>query len=53
MDLDSDEAYRTCPECGEDCEPEPFELPGAGIRIAFRCPPHGVHTVVDPFEGHR
>lgn len=53
MDLDSDEAYRTCPECGEDCELEPFELPGAGIRIAFRCPTHGAHTVVDPFEGHR
>lgn len=48
------EAYRTCAECGADCEPEPFDAgEGRGIRIAFACPTHGVHSVVDPFEGKR
>lgn len=47
-----DEKYRTCAECGGDCEPEPMPT-DVGIRIAFYCPTHGVHTVVDPFEGLR
>lgn len=47
-----DEHYRTCAECGADCQPEPFET-DSGIKIAFSCPEHGVHTVVDPFEGSR
>ncbi|HLS33877.1 MAG TPA: hypothetical protein VK039_09835, partial [Brevibacterium sp.] len=47
-----DEDYRTCSDCGADCEPEPFTT-DAGIRIGFACPEHGVHTVVDPFEGSR
>lgn len=47
-----DEAYRTCAECGGDCEPEPIPT-DAGMRIAFRCPTHGVHTVIDPFEDLR
>ena len=45
--------------CGADCVPEPFNA-GAnevgysdGMRIAFSCPEHGVHSVVDPFEGSR
>ncbi len=47
-----DEGYRTCTECGADCLPEPSTT-DAGIRIAFSCPEHGLHTVVDPFEGKR
>ncbi|WP_125098686.1 hypothetical protein [Leucobacter chromiireducens] len=45
--------------CGRDCEPEPFSTgigedgPSGGIRIAFVCPEHGLHSVVDPFEGRR
>lgn len=64
-DGSGNEQYRTCaqpvalPEggqgvCGLDCEPEPFDAgEGDGIRIAFSCPEHGVHSVVDPFEGQR
>lgn len=49
-----DEGYRTCSECGVDCEPEPFDAgEGQGLRIAFACPVHGVHSVVDPFEDRR
>lgn len=46
----ADGNYRTCPECGRDCEPVPFEATGKGIRISFICPLHGVHTVTGPFE---
>lgn len=49
---DGDEAYRTCSQCGRDCEPEPVPS-HAGMRIAFVCPVDGVHTVVDPFNGQR
>lgn len=45
--------YRTCPQCGLDCEPVPFDSAGAGIRVSFICPAHGVHTVVDPFADTR
>lgn len=45
-----DESYRTCSECGGDCEPEPTE---AGMRITFACPEDGVHSVVDPFRDQR
>ena len=45
---DPEEQYRTCPECGADCEPEPFHAE-SGIRIAFSCADHGVHSVVEPF----
>lgn len=48
----ADESYRTCAECGRDCEPEPFSTDN-GIRISFACPAHGIHSVVDPFEGKR
>jgi len=44
-----DESHRTCPECGGDCTPEILEA----MRVAFACPTHGVHTVVDPLEGQR
>lgn len=44
--------YRVCSQCGRDCEPEPVPT-DAGMRIAFICPVHGVHTVVDPFDGQR
>lgn len=45
--------YRTCPECGRGCEPVPFDAEARGIRVSFICPLHGVHTVIDPFEGSR
>lgn len=48
------ELYRTCPECGRDLAPEPFEAGREqGFRFAFNCPDHGLHSVVDPFEGSR
>ncbi|GEB21942.1 hypothetical protein BAU01nite_06750 [Brevibacterium aurantiacum] len=51
---DESTGYRTCADCGRDCPPEPFDAgEGQGIRIAFACPTHGVHSVVDPFEGKR
>ena len=42
--------YRTCTECGSDCEPEPSSVDGFGIRVMFVCPNHGVHSIVDPFQ---
>lgn len=48
MEQPTDEAYRTCSECGGDTVPEPFEADGH-MRIAFVCPQHGTHTVVSPF----
>jgi hypothetical protein len=48
----TDDLHRTCAECGADSAPEPFETDPC-IRIAFSCPEHGVHTVIDPFEGSR
>lgn len=52
--LPEDQSYRTCASCGADCEPEPIaEGDGLGIRVAFVCRSCGVHSVVDPFEGHR
>ncbi|MBP1325054.1 hypothetical protein JOF28_000286 [Leucobacter exalbidus] len=48
------DGYRTCPECGGDCEPDVAAgAAGMGVRIAFICPEHGVHSVVDPFEDRR
>lgn len=47
---DPDESYRTCSECGGDCEPEPSGADSHGVRIMWVCPQHGVHSVVDPFE---
>lgn len=47
------EAYRTCADCGRDCEPVPFRVEGLGMRISFMCPLHGIHSVVDPFEDRR
>lgn len=46
---DADESYRTCSECGGDCEPEPSGADGHGVRIMWVCPQHGVHSIVDPF----
>jgi len=48
---DPSEGYRTCPECGRDCEPVPFVVEGHRTKVSMICPLHGVHTVVDPFEG--
>lgn len=45
--------YRTCSECGRDCDPEPTALDGLGVRIVFTCPTHGIHSVIDPFESRR
>ncbi|GAA1795865.1 hypothetical protein GCM10009713_02260 [Brevibacterium celere] len=42
------ESYRTCTECGGDCEPQPVPT-DAGMRIAFTCSEHGVHSFIDPF----
>ena len=47
---DPDESYRTCSECGGDCQPEPSGADGLGVRIMWLCPQHGVHSAVDPFE---
>lgn len=51
MDLTirEDDGYRTCVECGADCQPDPFDS-GQGIRVAFVCSGCGLHSVVDPFE---
>lgn len=50
----SDESYRTCSECGRDCEPDAsVGSDGLGARIAFACPDHGVQSIVDPFEHMR
>jgi len=46
------EQYRTCAQCGADCLPEPIEADD-GFKIAFVCAEHGVHSIVDPFEGSR
>lgn len=49
-----DQSYRTCSECGGDCYPDTSAgADGLGVRIAFVCPEHGVHSVVDPFEEER
>ena len=48
-----DDSYRTCPECGKDCPPEPTAVDGLDLRIAFICPEHGLHSVIDPFEEDR
>lgn len=49
-----DQSYRTCSECGGDCYPDlSAGVDGTGVRIAFVCPEHGVHSVVDPFEEER
>lgn len=45
-----DERYRTC----ADCEPDTSAgADGVGVRIAWVCPMHGVHSVIDPFEDKR
>ena len=50
-DGSGNEQYRTCAECGADCDPDPFDSgEGGGVRIAFVCPNCGLHSVVDPFE---
>lgn len=46
------EQHRSCPQCGADCPPESFETDD-GLRIAFVCAEHGVHSVLDPFEDNR
>jgi len=48
--LESDDLYRTCPECGRDCEPVPFSVGGDGVRVSMICPIHGAQAVIDPFE---
>lgn len=49
-----DESYRTCSECGGDCYPDTSAgADGLGVRIAFVCLEHGVHSVIDPFEMER
>lgn len=49
-----DQGYRTCSECGGDCEPDTsVGIDGLGVRIAFICPEHGVQSVIDPFEQER
>lgn len=49
-----DESYRTCAECGGDCYPDPSpSADGIGVRIAYICPEHGMHSLIDPFEDKR
>lgn len=45
--------YRTCTECGGECYPDSAGADGIGARIAWICPEHGVHSIVDPFEDKR
>lgn len=49
---DPEERYRTCAECGRDCEPEFLSTKpdGGGLRVAFTCPQCGLHTIIDPFK---
>lgn len=50
----SSDAYRTCGECGNDCEPDTsVGVDGLGVRIAFVCREHGVQSNIDPFEEQR
>ena len=47
----SSDDYRTCTECGKDCDIDPnFGSDESGARIAFVCPEHGIQSVIDPFE---
>lgn len=49
-----DESYRMCAEFGRDRHPDQnVSADGLGLRIAFVCPEHGVHSVIDPFEDKR
>lgn len=52
-DGSGNEDYRTCSTCGGDCEPEAAGAEGLGARVAFVCPEHGLHAIVDPFDGRR
>lgn len=47
-----EQSYRECAECGGDCTPEPVPTE-QGMRIAFTCPQHGVHSFLDPFNDLR
>lgn len=50
----TDDSYRTRSECSGDCNPDPSTgADDSGLRIAFVCPEHGVHNVIDPFEVKR
>ncbi|SEB56172.1 hypothetical protein SAMN04489806_1110 [Paramicrobacterium humi] len=46
--MPEDDSYRTCPVCGRDCAPEVIDT-GSSVRVAFSCPEHGAHSMVDPF----
>ena len=46
----TDQRYRTCSQCNGDYEPEPVPTSPC-MKIAFSCPAHGVHSLIDPFEG--
>lgn len=49
-DGSGNEQYRTCAECGADCEPGIFDGgEGVGIRVVFSCVEHGLHSITDPF----
>lgn len=48
-----DQSYRSCAQCGADCQPEPTSVEGLGVRVAFICAEHGVNALIDPFEGER
>lgn len=40
--------------CGGDCDPDTsLSADGAGMRIAFICPGHGMQSVVDPLSDLR
>lgn len=47
-----DNRHRACMQCEVDCPPESFKTDD-GVRVAFVCAEHGVHSVVHPFENGR
>ena len=49
-----DDSYRTCTQCGGDCEPDiGFGSDEHGARIAFVCREHGIQSLINQFEGRR
>ena len=48
--LELDDAERTCPECGADCEVELAAEDGHGVRATLVCPEHGPQKAIDPFD---
>jgi hypothetical protein len=41
-----------CPECGRELDVEAL-VSELGIRVAYRCPAHGLASLGDPFDSAR